>query len=173
MGRVPGMRAQSAFGFQSMWGNSASEQRQEDGFARRNLMADFRSPGPSSLKGPLANSGKPSTLICSCCVESNFCSVRFAEYLSTGVPGYSFIRASGNSERRKMTGQNDNDGFLGTGSGVQQFQLSLRGCLVLQRRHSSSPPAAPTASGRVPPSLAPRRFPPSPDYSHLQAHRKD
>jgi hypothetical protein len=65
-------------------------------------------------------------------VESNFCSVRFAQYFSTGVPVSGFIQASGNSERWKMTGKEDNVGFLATESGVQQFQLSLWGCAVLQ-----------------------------------------
>jgi hypothetical protein len=60
-----------------------------------------------------------------------------AEYFWTGVPVCGFIRASGNSERCNMTGNEVNVGFLATGSGVQQFQLSLRGCSVLQRRRLS------------------------------------
>jgi hypothetical protein len=36
----------------------------------------------------------------------------------------------GNSERWKMTGKEDNVGFLATGSGVKQFHLLSRGCFV-------------------------------------------
>ena len=80
--------------------------------------------------------GNP-TLDRSCCVQDNFCSVRFAQHSSTLVPVSGFIGASGNSERCNMTGNEVNVGFLATGSGVQQFQLSLRGCSVLQRRRLS------------------------------------
>ena len=48
-GRVPVVRTQSAFGLQSMWGNQKSEERQEGDFGPRNLLADFRSAGRSSL----------------------------------------------------------------------------------------------------------------------------
>ena len=58
-GRVPIVRTQSPFELQGMWGNPPPEQRQEGAFAPRNLLADFRPAGPSSLKGPLANSSKP------------------------------------------------------------------------------------------------------------------
>ncbi len=52
------------------------------------------------------------------------------DYLSTQPPVSSFTQALGNSEWWNMTRIEDNVGFLGTGSGVQQFQLSLRGCFV-------------------------------------------
>src|ERR1035441_2189762 len=55
-------------------------------------------------------------------------------YFSTRVPVSSFIQVIGNSEQWKMTGQAGNVGFLATGSGVKQFQLSLGGCSVLQCR---------------------------------------
>jgi hypothetical protein len=55
-------------------------------------------------------------------------------YFSIRVPVPSFNQALGNSEQWKMTGQEDNVGFLATGSGVKQFQLSLRGCFVLKCR---------------------------------------
>src|SRR5664280_1892597 len=89
----------------------------------------------TAQKEALANSSKPLTLVRSCCVESNFCSVIFAQYSSTRVPVSGFIRASGNSERWKMTGKADNVGFLATGSVVQQFQLSLEECFVSRRWH--------------------------------------
>ena len=88
----------------------------------------------TAQKETLVNSSKPLALVRSCCVESSFCSLRFAEYLSTGERVYGFIRATGNSERWKMTEKEDNVGFLATGSGVKQFQLSLGGCFVLQCR---------------------------------------
>src|ERR1035438_6492478 len=78
----------------------------------------------TAQKEALANSSKPLTLVRSCCVESDFCSIRFAQHSLTRVPVSGFIRASGNSERCKMTGNEDNVGFLATGSGAQQFQLS-------------------------------------------------
>jgi hypothetical protein len=137
-GRVPVVRTQSAFRLRSMGGNPTSEQRPEGDFGPKNLIADFRSAGPSSLKGPLANSSKPLTIAASCCVESDFCSVGFGQYFSTRVLLSGFIRASGNSERCNMTGNEDNVGFLTTGSGVQQFQLSLRGCFVFQWRRFSA-----------------------------------
>jgi hypothetical protein len=59
-------------------------------------------------------------------------------YFSTGAPVSGFIRASGNSERCKMTGNEDSVGFLATGSGVAQFQLSLWGCFVLECRRFST-----------------------------------
>ena len=59
-------------------------------------------------------------------------------YFSTRLPVSSSIQASGNSEQWKMTGQADNVGFLATGSGVQQIQLSLGGWFVL-KCHSFSP----------------------------------
>ena len=128
-GRVPVVRTQSAFGLRSMGGNPTSEQRQQGDFGPRNLIGDFRPAGPSSLKGPPANSSKASTVVRSCCVERNFCSVGFVQYFSPRVPVSDFIRALGNSERCKMTGNEDNVGFLRTGSGVQQFQLSFGGAL--------------------------------------------
>jgi hypothetical protein len=54
------------------------------------------------------------------------------------MPVFGSIQASGNSERWKMTWNEDNVGLLATGSGVQQFQLSLRGCFVLQWRRFSA-----------------------------------
>ena len=95
-------------------------------------------PTGTAQRETLANPSKPLTLVSSCCVESSFCLLRFAEYLSTGEPVYGFIRASANSERCKMTGNEDNVGFLATGSGVQQFQLSLGGCFALQCRRFSA-----------------------------------
>ena len=66
----------------------------------------------------------------------------------------SFIRASGNSERCNMTGNEDNVGFLATGSGVQQFQLSLRGCFVRGARSSLASVAYPlSGSGSAPAGL--------------------
>jgi hypothetical protein len=56
-------------------------------------------------------------------------------FLDTG-PGFCFIQALGNSEQWKMTGQADNVGFLATESGMEQLQLSLWGCFVLQCRRS-------------------------------------
>jgi hypothetical protein len=58
-------------------------------------------------------------------------------YFSTRTPVSGFIQALGNSERWKMTGNEDNVGFLATGSGVKQFQLSLRGWFVLKARRFS------------------------------------
>ena len=49
----------------------------------------------------------------------------------------------GNLEQWKVTGQDDNVGFLATESGVKQFQLSLRGCFVLK--------GAPHNTGENPP----------------------
>jgi hypothetical protein len=46
------------------------------------------------------------------------------------VPVSGFIGVSGNSERCNMIGNEDNVGFLATGSGVEQFQLSPRGWFV-------------------------------------------
>ena len=82
------------------------------------------STGPAQ-KEALANSSKPVIPVHCCCVESSFCSVRLAQYSSTRVPVSVFIGARGNSERCNMTGNEDNVGFLATGSGVKQFQLSL------------------------------------------------
>jgi hypothetical protein len=82
-------------------------------------------PTGTAQKEALANSSRPLALVRSCCVESNFCSVRLAQYFSTRVPISGFIGASRNSERCKMTGNVDNVGFPRTGSGVKQFQLSL------------------------------------------------
>ena len=59
-------------------------------------------------------------------------------YFSTRMPVSGFIRALGNSERRKMTEQEDNVGFLATGRGVKQFQLSLGGSFVLECRRFSA-----------------------------------
>src|ERR1017187_6021033 len=59
-------------------------------------------------------------------------------YFSTRMSASGFIRAFGNSEQRKMTGKEDNVGFLATGSGVKQFQLSLWECFVLQCRRFSA-----------------------------------
>ena len=56
---------------------------------------------------------------------------------STRMPVSCFTQALGNSERWKMTGHEDNVGFLATGSGVKQFQLSLRGWFVHQCRRFS------------------------------------
>jgi hypothetical protein len=128
-------------------------------------------------KETLANSSKPLTLVRSCCVESNFCSLRFAEYLSTGEPVYGSPRASANSERCKMTGNEDNVGFLATGSGVKEFQLSSRGSFVRGARSSlasgayplsgsasapaglrnSQPPNKPAHPGHAPPPAPARR----------------
>src|ERR1039458_4547130 len=60
------------------------------------------------------------------------------ENFSTRVPVSGFIQASGNSEQWKMTGNEDNVGFLATESVVKQFQLSLRGGFVLQCRRFSA-----------------------------------
>jgi hypothetical protein len=57
-------------------------------------------------------------------------------YFSTRLPVSSSIQALGNSERWKMTGNEDNVGFLATESGMEQLQLSLWGCFVLQCRRS-------------------------------------
>jgi len=131
----------------------------------------------TAQKETLANSSKPLTLVRSCCIQSNFCSLRFAEYLSTRVPVSGFIRASGNSERCSMTGKEDNVGFLATGSGVQQFQLSLTGWFVPGARSSlasgayplsgsasapsglwsSQPPDKPAHPGHAPPPTPARR----------------
>jgi hypothetical protein len=121
----------------------------------------------TAQKETLANSSKPLTLVRSCCVESSFCSLRFAVYLSTGEPVYGFIRASANSERWKMTGNEDNVGFLTTGSGVQQFQLSLRGWFVRGVRSSLASGAYPlSGSGSAPAGLRnsqpPKTCPPWP-----------
>src|ERR1035441_3040060 len=94
----------------------------------------IRVSNATAQKETLASSSKPLTLARSCCVESNFCSVGFAQYFSTRVLLSGFIRASGNSERCKMTGNEDHVGFLATGSGAQQFQLSLWGSFVLPCR---------------------------------------
>jgi hypothetical protein len=75
----------------------------------------------TAQKEALANSSKSLTLVRSCCVESNFCSVRFAQYFSTRLPASGFIGASGNSEWCNMMGNEDNVGFLAIGSGVQQL----------------------------------------------------
>jgi len=56
------------------------------------------------------------------------------DYLSTQPPVSSFTQALGNSEWWNMTRIEDNVGFLGTGSGVQQFQLSLGECFVFTCR---------------------------------------
>jgi hypothetical protein len=53
-----------------------------------------------------------------------------SNHFSTRVPVSSFTQASGNSEWCNMTGKEDNVGFLATGSGVKQFQLSLWGCFM-------------------------------------------
>jgi len=53
-------------------------------------------------------------------------------YFSTRVPVSSSIQASENSERWKMTGQDDNVGFLATESGVKRFQPCLGGSFVLK-----------------------------------------
>ena len=66
-----------------------------------------------------------------------------AESSWTGVPVSGSIRASRNSEGSKMTGNEDNVGFLATGSGVQQFQLSLRGGFVRGARSSLASGAYP------------------------------
>ena len=49
-------------------------------------------------------------------------------FLDTG-PDFCLKWALGNSEQWKMTGRVDNVGVLATESGVEQFQLSLRGIL--------------------------------------------
>ena len=64
-------------------------------------------------------------------------------YFSTRVPVSGSIQASGNSEQCKMTGQDDNVGFLATGSGVKQFQLSLGGGFVLKGALHSHKPNGP------------------------------
>ena len=81
--------------------------------------------------------GNP-TLVRSCFADSNFYPLRFADSSSTGMPLYGLIRASANSARCKMTGNEHNVGFLAAGSGVQQFQLSLGRCCVLECRRSSA-----------------------------------
>jgi|ERR1039458_2435447 hypothetical protein len=95
-------------------------------------------PTGTAQKEALGNSSRPLALVRSCCVESNFCSVRFAQYFSTRLPVSGFIGASGNSERWKMTGKVDNVGFLATGTGVEGFQPSLRGCFVIHCRRLSA-----------------------------------
>jgi hypothetical protein len=50
----------------------------------------------------------------------------------------SFIPASRNSERCNMTGNEDHVGFLASGSGLQQFQLSSGGWFILQCRRFSA-----------------------------------
>ena len=116
----------------------------------------------NAQKETLANSSKPLTLVRSCCVEGSFCSLRFAAYLSTGEPVYGFIRASGNSERCKMTGNEDHVGFLATGSGVKQFQLSLGGCFVRGARSSLASGAYPlSGSGSAPAGLRNSQLPPA------------
>jgi hypothetical protein len=55
-------------------------------------------------------------------------------YYSTRVPVSGFTQASGNSERWKMTGNEDNVGFLATESGVKKFQPWFGGCFVLKCR---------------------------------------
>ena len=94
------------------------------------------STGPAQ-KEALANSSKPVIPVHSCCVESSFCSVRLAQYSSTRVRVLVSLK-QGNSEWWNMTGNEENVGFLGTGSGAQQFQLSLGGVVCL-----SVPPLLP------------------------------
>ena len=75
-------------------------------------------------------------------------------YFSTRVPVSSSIQALGNSVRWKMTGNKDNVGFLATGSGVKQFQLSSRGCFVREARSSLASDACPlSGSGPAPAGL--------------------
>ena len=108
-------------------------------------------PTGTAQKEALANSNKPLPLLRPCCVESNFCSVRFVQYFSTRVPISGFIGALGNSERCNMTGNKDNVGFLATGSGVKQFQLSLGGWFVRGVCSSLASGAYPlSGSGPVP-----------------------
>ena len=66
-----------------------------------------------------------------------------SNHFSTRVPVSSFTQASGNSEWCNMTGKEDNVGFLATGSGVQQFQLSLGGGFVLKGALHSHKPNGP------------------------------
>src|SRR5208282_2072414 len=102
----------------------------------------------------LANSSRPLPLVRSCCVESNFCSARFAQYFSTRVLVSGLIPAPRNSARWKMTGKVDNVGFPRTGSGVEQFQLSLRGWFVRGARSSLASGAYPlSGSGPAPAGL--------------------
>src|SRR5208282_4475866 len=116
----------------------------------------------TAQKEALANSSKPLTLVRSCCVESNFRSVRFAQYPSTRVPVSGFIPTSRNSERCSMTGNEDNVGFLATGSGVEQFQLSLRGWFVRGARSSLASGAYPlSGSGSAPAGLRNSQLPPA------------
>jgi hypothetical protein len=123
----------------------------------------------TAQKEALANPSKPLTLVRSCRVESNFCSVGFAQYFSTRVPVSGFIRASANSERCKMTGNADNVGFLATGSGVKQFQLSLRGWFVYGARSSLASGAYPlSGSGSAPAGL--RNSQPPPNKSAHSGH---
>jgi hypothetical protein len=49
-----------------------------------------------------------------------------------------------------MTGHEDNVGFLATGTGVKQFQLSLGGCFIpKERRMSATSPRAGSGSREV------------------------
>src|ERR1039458_6187881 len=59
-------------------------------------------------------------------------------YFSTRVPASGFIQALGRSEHGKMTGHEANVGFVATGSGVKQFQLSPWGSFALQCRRFSA-----------------------------------
>jgi hypothetical protein len=55
--------------------------------------------------------------------------------LDTGASFWFRSSSFGNSEQWKMTGHEDNVGFLATGSGVKQFQLSSGDALSLRVRH--------------------------------------
>jgi hypothetical protein len=106
---------------------------------RAGAAAVNHAPTRNSVRRPLSRLLRPGQhVVRSCSVRSNFCSLTPANYFSTRVPISGFIRAIGNSERLKMTGKEDNVGFLATGSGVKQFQLSLWGCFVLQCRRFSA-----------------------------------
>ena len=112
----------------------------------------IRVSNATAQKETLASSSKPLTLARSCCVESNFCSVGFAQYFSTRVLLSGFIPASRNSERCKMTGNEDHVGFLATGSGVKQFQLSSRGWFARGARSSLASGAYPLSGSASAPA---------------------
>jgi hypothetical protein len=76
------------------------------------------------------------------------------------VPVSGFIRPLGNSEQWKMTGQEDNVGFLASGSVVKQFQLSSRGWFVRGPRSSLASGACPlSGSGSAPAGLRNSQLP--------------
>ena len=90
-------------------------------YSEKRRVPDVRTQSAFGLRSMWGNP----TLVRSCCVQSNFCSVRFAQYFSTRLPVSGLIGVTGNSERCKMTGNEANVGFLATGSGVQQFHSAF------------------------------------------------